>query len=118
MLHIKLFENYISGKIELIPVEVAPQYRAFDIHINNKKEGIIDVGFYNDDLKDDEAEIVGININKENRGRGIGKLAVQQLFKEFPTINGFIVMPTEDSMGFWKRLGTKPHMNGYLYLRR
>ena len=119
MLHIKVFESYNNlAEIELIPVEEAPLYKAFDIHVNNRKVGIIDVGLYNTSLTQDEAEIVGININKESRGLGIGALSVRRLFKRFPNVRRFILMPTEDSLEFWKSVGAKNYGNGYLYLER
>lgn len=119
MIHIKIYESYNNlGEIELISVEEAPLYKAFDIHINYKKVGTVDVGFYKEDLKNNQAEIVGISINSEFRGMGIGKLAVNKLFLEFPNIDSFIAMPTEESIGFWKSIGATEYYKGYFIIKR
>lgn len=118
MIHIKLFENYNLGEIDLIKVDDSPSYKAFDIYLNNNKVGIIDVGLYKEDLNSGEAEIVAIKINQEHRGFGIGKIAVNRLFEEFPHIKSFIVMPTIESMDFWKSIGANLYKESYLIIHR
>ena len=64
MRHIKLFEeHYIDlAQVDLVLMEEEPLYKSFGIHLNNKKIGILDVGFYKENLRYDECEIVGIHI--------------------------------------------------------
>lgn len=120
MIHIKLFEeHYIDlAQIDLILVEESTFYKSFEIYLNNRKAGILDVGFYKDTLRNDEGEIVGININSEFQGKGIGRASIKRLFYEFPEINYFIVMPTRESMEFWKGIGGQYYEDGYLIIKR
>lgn len=120
MRHIKLFEeHYIDlAQIDLVLVEEAPQYKSFAIYFNNRKAGILDVGFYKKNLRYDEGEIAGIHVYEEFRGKGIGRLAIRRLFDKFPALNYFLAMPTQESMDFWKSIGAEYHEDGYLSIKR
>lgn len=120
MRHIKLFEeHYIDlAQVDLVLMEEEPLYKSFGIHLNNKKIGILDVGFYKENLRYDECEIVGIHINSDIQGKGIGRLSIKRLFDKFPNINYFLAMPTRDSLGFWESIGAKYYEDGYLSIKR
>lgn len=120
MIHIKLFEEHYMdlAQVDLVLMEEEPLYKSFGIYLNSKKIGILDVGFYKENLRHDECEIVGIHINSDIQGKGIGRLAIKRLFDKFPNINYFLVMPTRDSLGFWESIGGKYYEDGYLAINR
>ena len=120
MIHLKLFEeHYIDlAQIDLVLVEEAPLYKSFGIYLNNKKVGILDVGFYKENLRYDEGEIVGIHINSDMQGKGIGRLAIRRLFDIFPRVNYFLAMPTRDSIDFWKNIGAEHYEDEYVVIKR
>jgi len=120
MIHIKLFEeHYLDlAQIDLVLVEKAPLYQSFALYLNDRKVGILDVGFYKDNLRYDEGEIVGINIDAQYQGKGLGKLAIRRLFDKFPKINYFLAMPTRDSIGFWESIGAEYSEDEYFVIKR
>lgn len=122
MIHLKLFEehnNYLDiAQIDLVLAEEAPLYKSFEIYLNNRKAGILDVGFYKESLRKDEGEIVGIHIDENLQGGGLGRLAIKRLFDKFPNINYFLAMPTKDSIGFWESIGAKYYEDEYVIINR
>ncbi len=120
MIYIKLFEEHYMdlAQVDLVLMEEEPLYKSFEIYLNNKKIGTLDVGFYKENLRYDEGEITEIHVYEEFQGKGIGRLAIRRLFDKFPSVNYFLAMPTQESMDFWKSIGAEYHEDGYLSIKR
>jgi hypothetical protein len=85
----------------------------YDIMYNGKKAGVLLLSTHNSSLPDDGIELVLLKIDEKFQGLKIGYEIVKQIWKLNPDINEIFLMPTQQSMGFWHKMGAQKMNDTY-----
>lgn len=107
-INLKPIEEYESdfGKSYNTPFIKGP-HKFFEMLAQyNTKVGEIEYG----DVDNDTIEIVSIHIDKMHRGKGFGRLALQQLMRATNKKTA-ILKAASSSKRFWKKMGFVPLQN-------
>lgn len=108
----------IKENITLSLMDETPVTTAFNIMHKENVVGQIEVGKFNKKLNDDDLEIVLIKIEEQFRGVKLGAETIKALWVQFPDINRFILMPTQESKDFWERIGAVILNDTYYMINR
>jgi GNAT superfamily N-acetyltransferase len=85
----------------------------YNIFRKGKPAGKMILSTHNPSIKDDAIELVLLKIDEKYQGLKMGYDIIKQIWQHNPNVNEIYVTPTQQSMGFWHKMGAKKMNDTY-----